>query len=161
METSLHSKKLVPALTNISTLKNKKTKQKKKEKKTFSFSGQVWPPCRRPAFTECSRNSGEDPSTARRRAEHFERWNWNELFKKIKNKQRSTNSWPAVTMKQNGCWFECLRLHGDNHHGEIHPSLHSGWLTARQTLRWLMIMAQWWLEGGHSQWMFTAKMLIS
>lgn len=40
----------------------------------------------------------------------------------------------------------------------IHPPR---WLTARQTLRWLMIMALWWWEGGHSQWMFTAKMLIS
>lgn len=43
----------------------------------------------------------------------------------------------------------------------IHSTLHVGWVTARQTLRWLMIMAEWWLEGGHSQWMFTAKMLIS
>lgn len=79
------------------------------------------------------------------------------------NKQ--TNSWPALTMKQEikGCWLECLRA------TPPWPSPHPprwlftlGWLSARPDTTVTndngTAMVE---EGGHSQWMFTAQMLIS
>lgn len=98
--------------------------------------------------------------TWRSSAEHLTWWKQTD-----QPTNQQTNSWPALTMKQEikGCWLERLRA------TPPWPSPHPprwlftlGWLSARPDTTVTndngTVMVE---EGGHSQWMFTAQMLIS